>query len=272
MPPRAHQGAAARRPGQREWRGCLLGWLAVQCSAVHCCSRRGQRGGRLLQCCCGAGGAGARPTVPARLPTSPAPQHALQHGEGLGEKFSVDYIFMDAAKRAGGTPATGVDEKKWLDAFLAARYDLLNSWDATSRASLKRITMYQKLAQLGEWEGVEGGRAGRSGTGQGQLVAGGPAPACPLVSCRRRASPHLPLTAPAGNYNLDGPIYIDLEQRTSPDGTLVWQIKDTYYGKQRGAAAGGGRQRWAEGEAAVAEGAATAGGRCAAGAAASQQR
>ena len=41
-----------------------------------------------------------------------------QHGEGLGEKFSVDYIFMAAEKKTGGTPATGKDEKAWFNNFL----------------------------------------------------------------------------------------------------------------------------------------------------------
>ena len=35
----------------------------------------------------------------------------------------------------------------------------------------------------------------------------------------------------AGNFNLDGPIYIDLAQHTSASGGQVWQIKDVYYGK-----------------------------------------
>lgn len=35
---------------------------------------------------------------------------------------------------------------------------------------------------------------------------------------------------PPENLNLDGPIYIDMEQRTNPDGSKVWQVRDTYYG------------------------------------------
>jgi hypothetical protein len=34
----------------------------------------------------------------------------------------------------------------------------------------------------------------------------------------------------AGNFNLDGPIYIDLQKRTQ-NGAPVWQIKDVYYGE-----------------------------------------
>jgi hypothetical protein len=74
----------------------------------------------------------------------------LQHGQGLDDKFSVDYILAAAKKATGGTPATGVDERQWLAAFLKARYDLLNSWDAVSRVSTRRVTMYQRLLELGE--------------------------------------------------------------------------------------------------------------------------
>lgn len=90
------------------------------------------------------------PAALSHWATPPCPSHPLQHGEGLGDKFSVDYIFEAAEKAAGGTPATGVDEAKWLDAFLKARYDLLSSWDSTSRASVNRIKIYQELLKLGE--------------------------------------------------------------------------------------------------------------------------
>ncbi len=75
---------------------------------------------------------------------------ALQHGQGLGDKFSVDYILMAAKKAVGGTPATGKDEVAWLKAFLKARYDLLYNWDSVARVSVKRITMYQDLVTMGE--------------------------------------------------------------------------------------------------------------------------
>ncbi|KAI3435766.1 hypothetical protein D9Q98_001824 [Chlorella vulgaris] len=104
----------------------------------------------------------------------------VNHGQGLGDKFSVDYILAAAKKAVGGTPATGVNEVTWLKAFLQARYNLLYNWDRVARVSVKRITMYQKLVD-------------------------------------------------AGNLNLDGPIYIDLQKRTQ-NGAPVWQIKDVYYG------------------------------------------
>jgi hypothetical protein len=77
----------------------------------------------------------------------------MQHGQGLGDKFSVEYILMAAEKAVGGTPATGKDEVAWLKAFLKARYDLLYNWDSTARVSVKRITMYQNLLNLGECRG-----------------------------------------------------------------------------------------------------------------------
>ncbi len=95
--------------------------------------------------------------TPPRFNTSthhPLCSASPQHGEGLGDKFSVDYIFQAAEKAAGGTPATGVDEAKWLAAFLQARYNLLASWDSTSAASVNRIKIYQELLKLGERRGV----------------------------------------------------------------------------------------------------------------------
>ena len=74
----------------------------------------------------------------------------LQHGQGLDDKFSVDYILAAAEKAVGGTPATGVDEVAWLNAFLKARYNLLYNWDKVARDSVKRISMYEKLVDLGE--------------------------------------------------------------------------------------------------------------------------
>ncbi len=74
----------------------------------------------------------------------------LQHGQGLGDKFSVDYILAAAKKAVGGTPATGVNEVTWLKAFLQARYNLLYNWDRVARVSVKRITMYQDLVSMGK--------------------------------------------------------------------------------------------------------------------------
>lgn len=194
-----------------------------------------------------------RPRHPQGFAHPPPPgPHPLQHGEGLGDKFSVDYILMDAKKAAGGTPATGVDEKKWLAAFLKARYDLLYRWDYTSRVSVTRVTMYQKLLEMGEWcrdrlgvwadRGRGGGRLPghtcrlyvQTALKPAALCASGVAP-CPLDSLIGQCSWSWLGKAcsppSAGNLNLDGPIYIDLQKHTSSNGQLVWQIKDTYYGE-----------------------------------------
>jgi hypothetical protein len=90
-----------------------------------------------------------RLTPPARH-TAPS----LQHGEGKGDRFSVDYIFEAAEKKMRGTPATGVDEIAWLRAFLDARYKLLYSYGKNERASVKRIEIYQKLVDTGECAGL----------------------------------------------------------------------------------------------------------------------
>lgn len=122
----------------------------------------------------------------------------------------MDYILDQAKKAAGGTPATGVDEVKWLNAFLTARYNLLYNWDSVARASVKRITMYQDLVKMGE-----------------ELVlAQGACWTPPWLSYNCFV-----LHLPAGNLNLDGPIYVDLEQHTALNGAKVWQIKDVYYGE-----------------------------------------
>ena len=128
-----------------------------------------------------------------------------QHGEGLGDKFSVDYIFQAAEKAAGGTPATGVDEDKWLAAFLQARYNLLASWDSTSQASVNRIKIYQELLKLGGCRGVcwrsEGYNAGRRCVHLCTLSCSGPQmslllllllltlPSCPHPPSQQQATP-----------------------------------------------------------------------------------
>ena len=152
MPARADQGAAARRPGQREagrvdaadWSGLPVGQMAPH--PLPGVQRRGSTAG---DPCCRATQRSARSTERCLLLLPPH----TQHGEGLGDKFSVDYIFQAAEKAAGGTPATGVDEDKWLAAFLQARYNLLASWDSTSQASVNRIKIYQELLKLGGCRG-----------------------------------------------------------------------------------------------------------------------
>ena len=98
----------------------------------------------------------------------------VNHGEGAGDKFSIDYIVLGANQALGGSPLQGVDEVAWFRAFLTVRQKMLKArGDGT-----KRIQYYQELAD-------------------------------------------------AGNWQLGGPIYIDLEKR--PNG-IGWQIHSVYYG------------------------------------------
>ncbi len=128
------------------------------------------------------------------------PPRFLQHGQGLGDRFSVDYIFMDAQKAVNGTPATGVDEVVWLRAFLQARKALLASWDATSAVSTPRITIYQKLVDIGEHMGrgvLYSLQPNRQATLSRHATALQTAPGCALLGCPRcRQSqpgwPHVP--------------------------------------------------------------------------------
>ena len=50
-----------------------------------------------------------------------------------------------------------------------------------------------------------------------------------MVQLRAHTPPNPALCTP-GNFNLDGPIYIDLQKRKNANGEVVWQIKDVYYG------------------------------------------
>jgi chitosanase len=99
----------------------------------------------------------------------------VNHGEGEGDPFSIDFIVANATATLGGTPLEGVDEQAWFRAFLTARKDtLIRSGDAVST---RRIDYYTKLADGGNWQ-------------------------------------------------LSGPIYVDMELR--PNG---WTINDVYYGE-----------------------------------------
>lgn len=174
------------------------------------------------------------PCTPHRL--APLPRPSLQHGQGLGDKFSVDYIFMDAQKAVNGTPATGVDEVAWLRAFLWARKALLASWDAVSAVSTPRIDIYQKLVDLGERLGEFQCTDGRQGMrGMPVLRSGQQAQPCLCLWCSAPALTHLAFPRPAmpavGNLNLDGPLYFDLKKRNTTDanGKPVWQVLNVYY-------------------------------------------
>lgn len=79
----------------------------------------------------------------------------IQHGYGT-DFDSIDKIAERAQRAAGGTPATGVDEKKWLQALLTARRaDLLNPANkataAAWAASVSRVDAIQSLYNAGNF-------------------------------------------------------------------------------------------------------------------------
>lgn len=160
--------------------------------------------------------------------TSPPAAHPplLQHGQGGGSEFSIDSIVEAAEKAAGGTPATGVDEAAWLAAFLRARRYALASGDAEAQASTGRVTVFRELLKLGGWgQGLQGLPVLRPAC----LVLSPPAPASPrprLPADRQFHLPAFPNTGPAGNLDLEGPIYLGLKRRA--DGT--YQPEAAYSG------------------------------------------
>lgn len=67
----------------------------------------------------------------------------INHGED-GAREIIDI----ANQNAGGTPMSGIDEETWLNEFLAARLDVLES-DPTWRESVDRVHAYQNLLDEG---------------------------------------------------------------------------------------------------------------------------
>ncbi len=67
----------------------------------------------------------------------------INHGEG-----GAAQIIAAANRRAGGTPRDGIDEKRWLAAFLEARIAVLKA-DKTWAESIDRVKVYQKLLTTG---------------------------------------------------------------------------------------------------------------------------
>lgn len=63
----------------------------------------------------------------------------VNHGED-----GIRKLLTKANRRAGGTPASGVSEKKWLDAFLKVRLAVLRA-DSTWVHAVDRIAVYRKL-------------------------------------------------------------------------------------------------------------------------------
>lgn len=99
----------------------------------------------------------------------------IQHGEGLNDPFSIDYIIMSTSNATGGIPLLGVDETWWIQVFLYFRGITLERFYPQPHIT-ERLSFYEQLMKDGNW-------------------------------------------------NLEGPIYVDDVQHA--DG---WTILDTYFG------------------------------------------
>jgi chitosanase len=80
----------------------------------------------------------------------------IQHGEG-DDPDGLPALLTKTAKAVSGTPSTGVDEKKWLDAFFTVRRaDLAHASDASTRAawaeSVSRVDALRAIAKSGNYE------------------------------------------------------------------------------------------------------------------------
>lgn len=80
----------------------------------------------------------------------------LTHGEGGGPD-DITSVVAAATHAAGGTPQTGVPERRWLTAFDdARRYDMLHPAYAPSAAAwalaVDRIDVYDQLIADGNWD------------------------------------------------------------------------------------------------------------------------
>jgi chitosanase len=80
----------------------------------------------------------------------------LMHGGG-DDPDGLPALLEQTRAKAGGTPATGVDEAAWLSAFLRVRRaDLAHASNPETRAvwakSLGRVDVFRTLAEQGNWE------------------------------------------------------------------------------------------------------------------------
>lgn len=80
----------------------------------------------------------------------------IQHGDG-GDPDGLPALIARADKAAGGSPAQGVDEKKWLGCFLAERRkDLAHAHDPATRqewaGSVDRVGVFEDLVKAGNWQ------------------------------------------------------------------------------------------------------------------------
>jgi chitosanase len=80
----------------------------------------------------------------------------LMHGENApGDAFypkSANGMAAYVNKQLGGSPTNGVDEKKWMRAYLAHRRTILTSADKVWAAAANRIDIYRFLANADAWD------------------------------------------------------------------------------------------------------------------------
>lgn len=80
----------------------------------------------------------------------------IQHGEG-DDPDGLPALLTRTASQAGGTPASGVNERTWLDKFLTVRRaDLAYSYDPATRAgwaeSVGRVDVFRQILNAGNFD------------------------------------------------------------------------------------------------------------------------
>lgn len=80
----------------------------------------------------------------------------IQHGEG-DDPDGLPALLAKTAKSASGTPASGVDEKRWLEAFFTVRRaDLAHASDPSTRQawseSVGRVDALRAIAKSGNYD------------------------------------------------------------------------------------------------------------------------
>jgi chitosanase len=80
----------------------------------------------------------------------------IQHGDG-DDPDGLPALLKRTGQAAGGTPKSGIDEKKWLEAFLKIRRgDLENPHNKDTqkvwRESVDRVDEFSKIAKSGNYD------------------------------------------------------------------------------------------------------------------------
>lgn len=71
----------------------------------------------------------------------------INHGEGPGDPFSIDYIVNATNAAMNGPPLVGVDEIAWLQAFFEAREKMLIAH--IGKGAVRRVSFYRELLNSG---------------------------------------------------------------------------------------------------------------------------